>query len=214
MVVRIVLITYRKLRRYFKTTKSLFFSPIGSNKMKNTTLFCKGENIYLRPYDETLDLNMIHAGENNPSVRETLFLFSPLTKFQAKDKITEWVEKNDTIIFTICEAKTDIPIGITGLFRIDSVSRAATFYIAIYNPEFWSKGYGKEATKLVLKYSFNILNLNRIQLHVAKNNNNGINAYKKVGFVTEGILREAMYHNNEYVDFYVMSILRKEFYKE
>jgi RimJ/RimL family protein N-acetyltransferase len=182
--------------------------------MKEKTLFCKGENIYLRPYDDTFDLDMFHIGENNPNVRETLFLFSPLTKNQAKDKITEWIEKSENKIFTICENETNIPIGITGLFRIESISRAATFYIAIYNPEFWSKGYGKEATKLVLKYSFDILNLNRIQLHVANNNKNGIKAYEKAGFVTEGILREAMYHNNKYVDFYVMSILRTDFYKE
>ncbi|NOX64654.1 MAG: GNAT family N-acetyltransferase, partial [Chlorobi bacterium] len=64
-----------------------------------------------------------------------------------------------------------------------------------------------------LKYSFDILNLNRIQLHVAVNNPAGIKIYKRSGFVIEGTLREAMYHNNEYVDFYVMGILRKDYYK-
>ncbi len=182
--------------------------------MNKTIKFCEGENIYLRPYNELLDLDLFHCGENNPVVKDSLFLHSPLTKNNAKEKIDEFISKSENKIFKICEAESNTPIGITGLYRIDHISRAAVFYIAIYNPEFWSKGYGKEATKLVLKYSFDVLNLNRIQLHVSTDNIKGIKAYEKSGFVIEGTLREAMYHNNEYVDFYIMGILRKEFYKE
>ena len=181
--------------------------------MNKRTKFYSGENIYLRPYDESLDLDLFCFGENNPEVRETLFLHSPLSKNEAKEKMEGWISKSENKIFTICEAESNTPIGITGLYRIDHVSRAAVFYIAIYNPDFWSKGYGKETTKLVLKYSFDVLNLNRIQLHVSTDNIKGIKAYEKSGFVIEGTLREAMYHNNEYVDFNVMGILRREFYK-
>ncbi len=180
--------------------------------MSKTIKFCEGESIYLRPYNESIDLDLFYFGENNQEIRDSLFLHSPLTKNNAKEKIDEWIARSENKIFTICESNSDIPIGITGLFRIDLISRAAVFYIAIYNPEFWSKGYGKEATKLVLKYSFDVLNLNRVQLHVSKDNIKGVKAYEKAGFVIEGTLREAMYHNNEYVDFYVMGILRKEYY--
>ena len=182
--------------------------------MNNRIIFSEGKNIYLRPYNENLDLDLFYFGENNLLVRDSLFLHSPLTKSNAKGKVEEWISKDENKIFTFCERETDIPVGITGLFRIDQISRSAVFYIAIYNPQFWSKGYGKEATKLVLQYSFDILNLNRIQLHVAKTNIKGVKAYESAGFVIEGTLREAMYHNNKYIDFYAMSILRKEFYKK
>ncbi len=181
--------------------------------MNSTIKFCEGKNIYLRPFDELQDINMFYFGENNSMVRDSLFLHSPLTKDNAKEKINEWISKSENKIFTICESKTNIPIGITGLFRVDQISRSGVFYIAIYIPKFWSKGYGQEATQLVLQYSFDILNLNRVQLHVSTNNIKGIKAYENAGFIIEGTLREAMYHNNEYVDFYVMSILREEFYK-
>lgn len=182
--------------------------------MAQINKFIESDNIYLRPYDETSDLGLFYFGENNPQVRDTLFLFSPLTQNETKAKIDGWLSSKENKIFTICENDTNIPIGITALFRIDFVSRAAVFFIAIYNPEFWSKGYGKEATKLILNYSFDILNLNRVQLHVAKSNIKGVKAYEKAGFKIEGTLREAMYHNNEYIDFYVMGILRSEYYKE
>ncbi len=65
----------------------------------------------------------------------------------------------------------------------------------------------------MVEYGFEILNLNRIQLHVAVENQNAIRAYEKCGFKIEGTLREAMYHHNRYCDFHLMAILRSEFYK-
>ncbi|MEN8191931.1 MAG: GNAT family protein [Bacteroidota bacterium] len=176
--------------------------------------FLEGEKIYLRPYDEKKDLELFQFGKNNSVVRETLFLFRPLSEEAVNNEAREWHNNKENVLFTICEQNSDEPIGETGLFRIDYVSRAATFYIAIYDPQYWGKGYGSEATELLLKYSFDILNLNRVQLHVASNNLKGVKIYEKCGFKIEGTLREAMYHNNEYIDFFVMGILRKDYYKK
>jgi len=179
--------------------------------MNKQIKFLEGTKIYLRPYQEQ-DLDIIEFGKNNTQVRDTLFLFNPQTRNDVKNEIEKWLNDNSTVLFTICENKTNKPVGQTALFRIDYVSRAAIFYIAIYDPVFWSKGYGTEATKLMLKYSFDILNLNRIQLHVAVENIKGVKAYERTGFKIEGTLRQAMYHNNKYVDFHVMGILRNEYY--
>lgn len=178
-----------------------------------TIKFYEGKNIYLRPV-ESNDEKLVHFGKNNPSVRETLYLFSPMTLEQVRLELQNWVGNNETVLFTICQQSDDEPVGQTAFVRIDRVSRAATFYIAIYNPDFWSKGYASEATKLMVDYGFEILNLNRIQLHVSCENEHAIKAYKKVGFVVEGTLRQAMYHHDRYSDFYVMSILREEFYNK
>jgi RimJ/RimL family protein N-acetyltransferase len=179
--------------------------------MKKQIKFLEGSKIYLRPHKEE-DLDIIEFGKNNPDVRDTLFLFDPQTRNDVEHEVKTWLNDKSTVLFTICENKTNQPVGQTALFRIDYVSRAAIFYIAIYDPVFWSKGYGKETTELMLKYSFDILNLNRIQLHVSVENKKGVKAYEKNGFKIEGTLREAMYHNNRYVDFYVMGILRSEYY--
>lgn len=181
--------------------------------MKKVIKFSEGKKIYLRPFDERRDLELFQFGRNNSAVRETLFLFRPMSEEDTRTETSQWHINKENILFTICELTSNEPIGETGLFRIDYISRAAIFYIAIYDPQYWSKGFGSEATDLMLKYSFDILNLNRVQLHVAANNLNGVKIYKKSGFVIEGTLREAMYHNNEYVDFFVMGILRKDFYR-
>jgi RimJ/RimL family protein N-acetyltransferase len=86
----------------------------------------------------------------------------------------------------------------------------AIFYIGIADKTNWSKGYGSEATELMVHYAFSTLNLNRIQLHVAKENKPAVKVYQKAGFKIEGTLREAMYHKGQYCDFYVMGILRSD----
>lgn len=176
-----------------------------------TIKFYEGKNIYLRPV-ESNDEKLVHFGRNNSSVRETLFLFSPMTIEQIRTELQNWIGNHETVLLTICQQSDDEPVGQTAFVRIDHVSRAAIFYIAIYDPEFWSKGFATEATELMVDYGFDILNLNRIQLHVSTENEYAIKTYKKVGFEIEGTLRQAMYHHNRYSDFYVMSILRDEYY--
>ncbi len=208
MIVNIILLAPKC---QFFSIIHLYFYSFGVN-VSIEIKFLEGSRIYLRPFDEQKDIELFQQGKNLPEVRETLFLFNPMTRQETLHEAELWRKSKENILFTICENETSEPLGETGLFRIDHVSRAAILYLAIYNPDCWSKGFGTEATKLVLKYSFDILNLNRVQLHVASNNLGGVKAYEKCGFKIEGTLREAMYHNNEYVDFFVMGILRKEYY--
>jgi diamine N-acetyltransferase len=101
-------------------------------------------------------------------------------------------------------------IGNVGLEGIEWMNRSAGFGIFIGEKSFWNQGYGTEATHLTLKHGFETLNLNRIFLHVYETNPRAIRAYEKVGFVKEGSMREARYHNGVYIDVLLMSILRSE----
>jgi RimJ/RimL family protein N-acetyltransferase len=89
----------------------------------------------------------------------------------------------------------------------------AIFYIGIADKENWSKGYGTETLGLILDYAFNTLNLNRIQLVVAVENIAAVKVYQKAGFIIEGTLREAMFHQGKYCDFYIMGILLSDWRK-
>ena len=171
--------------------------------------FIKGEKIYLRAYKPG-DEEMVARIENHPDPRQTLFYAFPTTPEQQREKINTLINNHTSIHFTICRNDDDEPIGQTALVRIDWVGRMAIFYIGIADKINWNKGYGKETTALMLAYTFNTLNLNRIQLHVAVENEAAVHVYRKIGFVIEGTLREAMYHEGRYCDFYVMGILRRE----
>ena len=75
----------------------------------------------------------------------------------------------------------------------------------------WGKGLGKKITRFVIDYGFSMLNLNRIQITVLKNNSRALNLYLSVGFREEGIMRQAQSKNGKYIDLVIMSILNEEY---
>ncbi len=174
--------------------------------------FLQGKKIYLRAYVPG-DENMIARIENHPDPRETLFYAIPTTLEQQREKMNKLVADHTSIHFTICRNEDDEPVGQTAFVRIDWVGRMAIYYIGIADKINWNKGYGKETTALMLDYAFNTLNLNRIQLHVAAENEAAVKIYQKSGYTIEVTLREAMYHNGKYCDFHVMGILRRDWEK-
>ncbi len=177
-----------------------------------TNPFLIGEKIYLRA-PETDDAPVYALSENNPEARAYLYYALPTNVQAHRQRIEERINDHNSIWFTIATKEPDVPIGTTALVRIDWVGRMATFYIAIADSKNWSQGYGSEATRMVVDYAFETLNFNRIQLHVSVDNPRAVKAYEKTGFIIEGTLRQAMYFDNRYHDFYLMSILREDWLK-
>ena len=108
------------------------------------------------------------------------------------------------------DKKTGEFIGGGGLFGINNIIRSAELGIAIYEEKNWGKGYGTDAMKVLLKFGFDYLNLNRIQLRVVDFNVRGIKTYKKVGFKEVGKLRATHFWEGEYSDQILMDILKSE----
>ena len=105
-------------------------------------------------------------------------------------------------------------IGLTSLDKINWISRNAHISIAIYDTTFWGKGIGEEATKLLLEYAFEYLNLYKINLEVYEYNERAIKLYKKIGFKEEGKLRENNLHHRERHDVIIMGMTAEEFSRE
>lgn len=151
--------------------------------------------------------------------RNDLDITSPIggnTFFVSSLRETEWLKKsilNDekNIRLAICLKENDKYIGNTNLTSINWINRTAEFSIFVGDKNQWGKGFGKEATILMLKYAFEELNLNRIYAFVREDNTKAINLDKKIGFVQEGILRKSIYKNNKYINQILFSILKEEF---
>lgn len=103
-------------------------------------------------------------------------------------------------------------IGHCGIHGIDGTNRAGELGIEISNRDYWGKGYGREVIRLLLRYGFEHLNLNRVHLHTHSENDRAIRCYLACGFKEEGRFRQEMWLKGHYVDGIAMAILREEYY--
>lgn len=122
--------------------------------------------------------------------------------------------KNRDHVFSIVDLTSDTLIGRCLLFGIGPVDRTAMFGIMIGEKSYWGQGYGQEATRLMLDYGFNLLNLNSIMLGVFAFNIQAINCYLKVGFKEIGRRRQARIIGGKKYDAILMDILAEEFTSE
>jgi len=120
-------------------------------------------------------------------------------------------QNREFIFFTIYEKETLHPIGNTFLSDIDYKNGIAEFNIVIGEKESRGKGYGTEATQLILDYGFNIVGLHNIFLKVYEFNKSAIKAYEKAGFVKCGRRRQAHYISGRKWDIIFMEALATEF---
>ena len=119
--------------------------------------------------------------------------------------------RNQHHIFSIVTCDNDRLIGRCLLFSIDPVNRSAMMGIVIGEKDCWNQGYGQEATRLLLDYAFNLLNLHSIMLGAFSFNERAIQAYRKVGFKEIGRRREIRIIAGKAYDGVLMDILEDEF---
>jgi RimJ/RimL family protein N-acetyltransferase len=82
--------------------------------------------------------------------------------------------------------------------------------IGIGDREYWGRGYGREAIRLLLDFAFRYLGARRISLTTHARNERAIRCYLACGFVEDGRPRKATWIEGEYVDLVEMSMLREE----
>lgn len=171
----------------------------------------RGPRVILRAITRD-DLPRYVAWLNDYEVGKHLGHVSP---FNLEDE-TDWYEgqrKNDSVFNLAIETETGAHIGSVGLMDINRRAQKAELGIVIGAKEEWSKGYGGEAIEAMLRYGFEQLNLNRISLQVDTDHPGAIKCYKRCGFTIEGELRQVGFREGEFVNQYIMSILRSEYFQ-
>ncbi len=98
-------------------------------------------------------------------------------------------------------------IGTCALSQLDSDNGSALFHITIGEKDMWGRGYGTEATRLMIDHAFGGLGLHRIGLTVFSFNERAVRSYRSCGFVVEGRAREAIWRDGRWWDEVAMSIL-------
>ncbi|HEY7419915.1 MAG TPA: GNAT family protein [Ktedonobacteraceae bacterium] len=171
--------------------------------------FILGERVYLRPLEPGQDNRDYARWRNDEEIRRYFNVY-PTSDARGKERIEELYKSFSHIIFGVALKSDNTLIGIVGLKDINQLNQSAEFY-NIIDRAYWGKGYSTEATKLMIRYGFMELNLNRIQTQDMEENVGGWRSDEKVGFKYEGTLREDIARFGKFHDVRVYSILRREF---
>jgi RimJ/RimL family protein N-acetyltransferase len=174
-----------------------------------------GDLVVLRPFREE-DLDAMAAAISDPEVgRLTGSQHSSADAGGTHDleALRQWYstrnEQADRLDLAVVDRATGECVGEVVLNELDEGNRSVNFRILL-GPRGRDRGLGTEATRLVLGHAFDVLGLHRVGLEVYAFNPRGRRAYEKAGFVTEGVRREALRFDGEWVDAVVMSVLDHE----
>jgi len=137
---------------------------------------------------------------------------TPKSAKQRKEEIAQWLEheRADSFGFMIRTLTDDRLIGFVGLGGINWNNGDGWIGIGIGKREDWSKGYGADALRIILRFAFTELNLHRVSLSVYANNPRAIRSYEKAGFTLEGRLRQVVHRDGQRADEVFMGVLREE----
>jgi diamine N-acetyltransferase len=172
----------------------------------------KGERVTLRAIERD-DIKRLHAlGQNVELVLAGDGHWQPVPLAAFEKQFEKHLDDHERSAFVI-EADAKV-IGDIGLHSRDRRSRVSSFGVAIYDPEYLGKGYGREAIALLLGWAFDTQNYERIWLTTWSTNQRAIRCYQAIGFVEEGRLRRQIFVDGQYVDTMVMGILRDEWHAQ
>jgi RimJ/RimL family protein N-acetyltransferase len=173
----------------------------------------RSKSVSLRPVRRS-DISYFLRWFNDPEVIQYLNMYLPMTEM-AEEKYIEELgttrAKTDAhFVIEVIEGDETKPIGSIGLHNINNKDHHATFGIAIGEKDYWSQGYGTEATRLLIDYGFEQLNLHRISSSAFAFNERSIRLHKRAGFREEGRQRKSFFKNGKFHDHVIFGILREE----
>ena len=109
----------------------------------------------------------------------------------------------------ICSRETDEVVGTCSLLNVDRGHRRAELGFALARRA-WGRGLAAEAVGLLIEFSFEVLDLHRLEADVDPRNERSLRLLERQGFRREGFLRERWHHLGEVHDALFLGLLRRE----
>jgi [ribosomal protein S5]-alanine N-acetyltransferase len=101
-------------------------------------------------------------------------------------------------------------IGSAGIYNWNREANHAEISCDIMHP-YWDNGYGTEAMRALIEFGWEHLKLNRVEVNIINGNQHTRNFLEKLGFKSEGVLRQRILKGGKYYDVHIFGLLRHEY---
>src|SRR5258706_3772445 len=176
----------------------------------------RGERVRLAAVNPETDPEIAAAWSRDDEFQSMLNTGAPtlLTARSLKAEMSESQGTDDRQInsysFVIRALADDRLIGCTDVDVKPWSQRNGWVAIGIGPREYWGQGYGTDAMRVLQRFAFTELNLDRLTLNVFAYNERAQRSYLKAGFTVEGRQRERLRRGSRRYDMVFMGILRDE----
>lgn len=170
-----------------------------------------GPRTRLRGFRED-DFDPLFALHSDPVIMRYWSFPAWTDKAQADDYFARALAARDPesmLCWAITLHGTDTLIGTTTLFRIDRIQGRAEIGYALSSLH-WGQGLGREAVALALDFSYDVLDLRRVEADADPRNRGSMRLMQALGFRQEGLLRERWQVGGEISDTAWFGLLARE----
>jgi len=138
----------------------------------------------------------------------------PSTRQRLESYIDMLQTSDAHLVWAILLKESRRHIGNISLQSIDRHNRCAEFAIIMGDRSCWGQGYAGEAARALFSHGFNKIGLHRIYCGTSENNAGMIALARKLGMKQEGVRRQALFENGEFVDAIEFGVVKEEFSPE
>lgn len=170
-----------------------------------------GRLIKLRPLERG-DLDRSREWVNHMETAKGLLRTLPVTQMEQD----AWFERvcTDPTRMVWAIDKDQGHVGNAGLYYLDFLHRRAELWCYVGCPDSRGLGVASEAVRLLTRYAFEGLGLNKIYVHVGADNQPALKLYLGQGFKEEGRFAQEYFIGGRFLDVIRLRLLSTESLKE
>jgi RimJ/RimL family protein N-acetyltransferase len=168
--------------------------------------------VYLRAL-ELEDYKPINLWRSDPEIFRYLCGNMFFVSTERERKAVEGKILNDAInvYLGICDKESNELIGYGSINNIDLRNLKAEWGgTLIGKKEYIGKGYGKEASSLLLRFLFDQYPINKCYAYCLEEHPSTRKLFSSLGFKHDGVLRDEVFKNGQFKNVLLFSILRNE----
>lgn len=156
-----------------------------------------------------IDLEEVRSLHNQEAVLKQLTVSREISFDEQKEWFSNLQKSKTSVRILARLIETNELVGVFRIDKFDILNRSVQIGLDNH-PRFHGMGFGTEIYQFMIPMLFNRCDMNRLYLETLRTNTVALNLYEKLGFIQEGIGREAIIRNNGFIDLIYLGLLRKD----